>query len=82
MRDNLNVRRKVAKCFLDPIVVYHEGGHFIPLNGEIKERIYQFLLPFTECSVCFFPCVALNTESLASCGTLPRTIISFNPSFN
>ena len=33
---------------MDPIVVYHEGGHFIPLNGEIKEKIYQFLLPFTE----------------------------------
>lgn len=45
--------RKVAKCFIDPIVLYHEGGHYMPQNGEIKEKIYQFLLQFLnlDCAV-------------------------------
>lgn len=33
---------------MDPIIVYHEGGHYIPQNGEIKEKIYQFLLQFLD----------------------------------
>jgi len=28
--------------------MYHAGGHFIPQNGEIKQTIYDFLLPFVE----------------------------------
>lgn len=50
----LLINRHVAKCFMDPHVVYHAGGHYIPQNGEIKETIYQFLLPFVDvhCHFC------------------------------
>lgn len=51
-------RREIARHFLDPIIVYHEGGHYIPQNGEIKEKIYQFLLQFLdlEWGVCTKEC--------------------------
>lgn len=40
--------RRVSKCFIDPHMYYHNGGHYIPQNGEIKEVIYQFILPFVN----------------------------------
>lgn len=40
--------RKIAEYFKNSTVVYHDRGHYMLQNAEIKGKVYDFLMNLSQ----------------------------------